>query len=390
MKRCNDFGAGGVSVAIGELAPGLQINLDLVPKKYDGLDGTELAISESQERMAVVVAAEDAAKAAALAAEENLETTAVATVTAEGRLEMSWRGKSIVSISREFLDTNGVTQHAKAVVGAPDASANPFTPQPIPHALLENWLDALSDLNVCSQQGLGERFDGTIGAATVLEPYGGKTRLTPIDAMCAKLPTMGKTDFCTLMSHGYDPYICSWSPYHGAIYSVVEALAKIAAAGGDSSQARLSFQEYFEHLEFVPERWGRPLAAVLGGLKAQLEFGTAAIGGKDSMSGTFEHLTVPPSLVCFAVVPADARQVVSPEFKGAGHVVSILPVTRLADGTPDFAKLRENYARLYAEIQAQGQWDHTSIRAAFFRPMPTAPSTVLVTIAYSKPTVVII
>ena len=352
VKRCNDFGAGGVSVAIGELAPGLQINLDLVPKKYDGLDGTELAISESQERMAVVVAAEDAAKAAALAAEENLETTAVATVTDAGRLEMSWRGKPIVSISREFLDTNGVTQHAKAVVSAPDAAANPFAPQPVRNAVIGDWLDMLGDLNVCSQKGLGERFDGTIGAATVLEPYGGKTRLTPNEAMCAKLPTMGKTDFCTLMSHGYDPYICSWSPYHGAIYSVVEALAKLAAAGGDSSQARLSFQEYFEHLEFVPERWGRPLAAVLGGLRAQLEFGTAAIGGKDSMSGTFEHLTVPPSLICFAVVPADARQVVSPEFKGAGHVVSLLPVKRLADATPDFEALKANFARLHAEIQA--------------------------------------
>ncbi|MBP5300210.1 MAG: phosphoribosylformylglycinamidine synthase [Victivallales bacterium] len=352
VKRCNDFGAGGVSVAIGELAPGLQINLDLVPKKYDGLDGTELAISESQERMAVVVAAQDAEKAAALAAEENLETTAVATVTAAGRLEMSWRGKPIVSISREFLDTNGVTQHARAVVTAPDETANPFTAKPLKDSLISEWLDMLADLNVCSQQGLGERFDGTIGAATVLEPYGGKTRLTPNEAMCAKLPTMGKTDFCTLMSHGYDPYICSWSPYHGAIYSVVEALAKLAAAGGDSAQARLSFQEYFVHLEFVPERWGKPLAAVLGGLRAQLEFGTAAIGGKDSMSGTFEHLTVPPSLICFAVVPADARQVVSPEFKAPGHVVSILPVIRLADGTPDFGRLRENFARLHAEIQA--------------------------------------
>ncbi len=349
VKRCNDFGAGGVSVAIGELAPGLDVNLDLVPKKYDGLDGTELAISESQERMAVVVAAADVPKALALAAEENLEATEVAHVTAEPRLVLQWRGKPIVSISRRFLDTNGATQHTSVRVPAPDEAANPFR-APEVGDLLCHWLDNLSDLNVCSQKGLVERFDGTIGAATVLEPFGGKMRLTPSEAMSAKLPVAGKTDFCTLMSHGYDPQICSWSPYHGAIYSVVEALAKIAAAGGDSSQARLSFQEYFEHLEFVPERWGRPLAALLGGLRAQMEFGTAAIGGKDSMSGTFEHLTVPPTLVAFAVVPADARNVVSPEFKGAGHVVSLLKAERLADGTPDFEALRRNFALLHSYI----------------------------------------
>ena len=350
IKRCNDFGAGGVSVAIGELAPGLKINLDTVPKKYDGLDGTELAISESQERMAVVIAAADVQKALALAAEENLEATQVAVVTAEPRLEMSWRGRSIVSLSREFLDTNGVTQHVEVKVQAPVAAENPFQPEAV-NDLLPKWMDTLQDLNVCSQKGLVERFDGTIGAATVLEPYGGKTRLTPNEAMAAKLPTMGKTECCTLMSHGYDPYLCTWSPYHGAIYSVVESLAKLAAAGGDSSQARLSFQEYFEHLEFVPERWGRPFAAVLGGLRAQLEFGTAAIGGKDSMSGTFEKLTVPPSLVSFAVVPGDARKVVSPEFKGAGHLVSLLPVKRNADGTPDFETLRKNFAALHQFIQ---------------------------------------
>ena len=350
VKRCNDFGAGGVSVAIGELAPGLEINLDLVPRKYDGLDGTELAISESQERMAVVVAAGDAPQALAMAAEENLEATKVAEVTANGRLEMTWRGRPVVSLSRAFLDTNGVTQHAKAVVAAPDEAASPFRPAAVADGLAA-WMDVLGDLNVCSQKGMVERFDGTIGAATVIEPYGGRTRLTPNEAMAAKIPTMGHTQTCTLMSHGYDPQLCSWSPYHGALYAVVESLAKIAAAGGDALRARLTFQEYFEHLEFVPERWGRPLAALLGGLRAQLEFGTAAIGGKDSMSGTFEKLTVPPSLISFAVVTADAREVVTPEFKGAGHVVSLFPVTHLADGTPDFEELRRNFALLRTYVR---------------------------------------
>ncbi len=352
VKRCNDFGAGGVSVAIGELAPGLKVNLDLVPKKYDGLDGTELAISESQERMAVVVSTADVAAAMALSAEENLEATLVAEVTAEPRLVLQWRGKDIVNLSREFLDTNGVTQHADAVVSEPDANANPFQPQAVTD-LLCHWLATLSDLNVCSQKGLVERFDGTIGGATVLEPYGGKTRLTPNEAMAAKLPVKGDTDFCTLMSHGYDPELCSWSPYHGALYAVVESLAKLTAAGGDSSQARLTFQEYFERLAFVPQRWGRPLAALLGGLRGQLEFGTAAIGGKDSMSGTFENMTVPPSLVSFAVVGADARQVVSPEFKGANHVVSLLEVNRGADGLPDFEALRRNFALLHSYIKEE-------------------------------------
>ncbi len=350
VKRCNDFGAGGVSVAIGELAPGLTIDLDAVPKKYAGLDGTELAISESQERMAVVVAPGDVEAALALSAQENLEATAVARVTGEGRLEMQWRGRPIVSISREFLDTNGVTQHTQVKVESPDAARNPFLPQPV-QDLLPRWMDTIQELNVCSQKGLVERFDGTIGAASVLEPYGGKTRLTPSEAMVAKLPAMGHTECCTIMSHGYDPDVCSWSPFHGAIYAVVEALAKLAAAGGDASQARLSFQEYFEHLGGDPAKWGLPLAAVLGGLRAQLEFGTAAIGGKDSMSGTFERLTVPPSLVCFAVVAGDARQVVSPEFKGAGHPVTLLPVCRLADGTPDFEGLRRNFAALHGFIQ---------------------------------------
>jgi phosphoribosylformylglycinamidine synthase len=250
-----------------------------------------------------------------------------------------------VDLSRAFLDTNGVTQHIEVKVQAPKAEENPFVTPKIDD-LLPRWMDAIQDLNVCSQKGLVERFDGTIGAATILEPYGGKTRLTPNEAMAAKLPTEGKTECCTLMSHGYDPYLCSWSPFHGAIYSVTESLAKLAAAGGDALKARLSFQEYFEHLGTAPEKWGQPLAAVLGGLRAQLEFGTAAIGGKDSMSGTFEHLTVPPSLVCFAVVAGDARNVVSPEFKGAGHLVSLLPVTRLADGTPDFAGLRKNFTAL--------------------------------------------
>ena len=351
VKRCNDFGAGGVSVAIGELAPGLRIDLDAVPRKYDGLDGTELAISESQERMAVVVDAADEAAALALAAEENLEATRVAVVTADERLRMTWRGKAVVSLSRAFLDTNGVTQHAEAVVTAPESDGNPFAAVPVTDPLAA-WMDVLGDLNVCSQKGLVERFDGTIGAATVIEPYGGRTRLTPNEAMAAKIPAAGHTQTCTLMSHGYDPALCSWSPYHGAVYAVVESLAKIAAAGGDTDRAYLTFQEYFEHLERVPQRWGRPLAALLGALRAQMEFGVAAIGGKDSMSGTFEQLTVPPSLISFAVTAADAREVVTPEFKGAGHVVSLFPVTHLADGTPDFAQLRSNFAQLHKLAKA--------------------------------------
>ena len=352
VKRCNDFGAGGVCVAIGELADGLSVNLDLVPKKYDGLDGTELAISESQERMACVFSPENAARAIELANAENLEATHVATVTADARLTMTWRGKTIIDIRREFLDTNGVTQHANAYVEAPDEERNFFR---APEAtsdepLRETWLKTLRDLNVCSQKGLVERFDASIGAATVIAPYGGRYRLTPNEAMAAKIPLDGLTETCTLMSHGYNPYLSEWSPFHGALYAVVEANAKIAAAGGDVSTVRMSFQEYFERLNDVPERWGKPLAALLGGLTAQLEFGTAAIGGKDSMSGTFEDIHVPPTLVAFAVTTARADAVISPELKAAGNRLLLLPVTRNGEAMPDFEQLRRTYAALHQWI----------------------------------------
>ena len=350
IKRCNDFGAGGVCVAIGELASGLNVDLDSVPRKYEGLDGTELAISESQERMAVVIAPADLSRALQMAHAENLEATQVARVTSEARLRMSWRGNTIVNLTRSFLDTNGVTQHALARVNCPDAGKNPFQDREIAD-LKTAWLETLNDLNVCSQKGLGERFDGSIGAATVISPYGGKTRLTPNEAMAAKLPIAGQTNTCTLMSHGYDPGLCSWSPYHGALYAVVEANARIAAAGGDVEQVRMSFQEYFERLNKMPERWGKPLAALLGGLRGQLEFGTAAIGGKDSMSGTFNDLSVPPTLVAFAVTAAQADRVISPEFKGSGHAVGILPVKRDAFFLPDFAQLRNQYRQLHEWIQ---------------------------------------
>ena len=346
VKRCNDFGAGGVCVAIGELAPGLRINLDTVPKKYDGLNGTELAISESQERMAVVVRKEDAETAIALAGQENLEATLVAEVTTDRQMLMTWRGKTIVNIGRDFLDTNGVTQHATAVIGAPDAEKNFFHRRQPGKNLKEEWLNTLKDLNVCSQKGLVERFDGSIGASTVISPYGGKTRLCPNEAMAAKLPVDGRTSTCTVMAHGFNPYLCEWSPFHGALYAIIESLAKVAAAGGNAARARLSLQEFFEHLNFVPERWGRPLAALLGALQGQLEFGVGAIGGKDSMSGTFENITVPPTLVSFAIVPAEEKEIVSPEWKKAGSSLYVLPSPRNEAEMPDFARLRENFASL--------------------------------------------
>ena len=354
VKRCNDFGAGGVCVAIGELAPGLSVDLDKVPKKYEGLDGTELAISESQERMACVFTKEDAPKAIALAADENLEATPVAVVTESPRLVMTWRGKTIIDIARSFLDTNGVTQHATVFVEAPDADANPFYAKPSfmkdAQTVKDAWMGCLQDLNICSQKGLVERFDATVGASTVISPYGGKTRLTPNEAMAAKLPVAGHTDTCTLMSHGYDPYLCEWSPFHGALYSVVEAIAKIAAAGGDASQVRMSFQEYFERLNDVPESWGKPFAALLGGLRGQLEFNAAAIGGKDSMSGTFENIHVPPTLVAFGVAVQNAADIRTPEFKGAGHRVVLLPAVRDEQMLPHFDHLRDNFAALHKWI----------------------------------------
>ena len=335
IKRCNDFGAGGVCVAVGELAPGLDIDLDQVPRKYEGLDGTELAISESQERMAVVLAAGDVAAFRALAAQENLETSQVAVVTDAGRMRMQWRGREIVNIERAFLDTNGVTQHAKAAIAAPKAEDNYFR-APKPAHPAQHLLDILSSLNGCSQRGLAERFDASIGANTVLMPFAGKYQHTPAQAMAAKLPVLsGECATGTLMTFGFDPNLSSWSPFHGAAYAVVESLARLACAGGDMTRARLTFQEYFERLREEPTRWGKPLAALLGALYAQDKLGVAAIGGKDSMSGSFEDMDVPPTLVSFALAPADMRQVISAELKQEGDILALLRLPRETDEMPD-------------------------------------------------------
>ena len=351
IKRCNDFGAGGVSVAIGELSDGLDINLDAVPRKYEGLDGTELAISESQERMACVIAASDVERFIEMARAENLEATLVATVTDKGRLHMTWRGQTVVDLSREFLNTNGVTQHVRAHITAPDESRVFFerAPRAVRHCrtLPEAWIHNLQDLNVCSQKGLVERFDSTIGAETLLAPYGGKYRLTPNEAMAAKLPVMGHTNTATLMSHGYNPYLSSWSPFHGAMYAVVESVAKIAAAGGDVRTVRLTFQEFFERLNKDPEKWGRSLASLLGALTAQLKLGIPSIGGKDSMSGTFEDISVPPTLISIAVNVLDARTVISDEFKSAGHKLYVLLAPRDKYMVPRWNKLLEMYDGLH-------------------------------------------
>ena len=355
VKRCNDFGAGGVCVAVGELAPGLEIDLDAVPKKYEGLDGTELAISESQERMACVIAPQDVPRFMELAAGENLEATQVAVVTEPARLRMSWRGKTIVDLSRAFLDTNGVTQHARAQVLAPDEDTPYLTTLPDfaqGGDLRAAWLGALSDLNVCSQKGLVECFDGTIGAGTVLAPYGGLYRDTPVEAMAALLPVDGETTTATLMAHGYDPYLSSWSPFHGAALAVTESLAKIAAAGGDARTCRLTFQEYFERLNKDSEKWGAPVAAMLGGLWAQLAYGTASIGGKDSMSGTFEDIHVPPTLVSFAVNVLNAGDVISGELKSAGHKLALLRCPMTDALLPDAQALLSLYDELHALVQA--------------------------------------
>ena len=320
IKRCNDFGAGGVSVAIGELTDGLLINLDAVTKKYDGLDGTELAISESQERMAVVIAKEDAEKFMAEAAKENLEATLVAVVKEEPRLRMNWCGNIIVDLSREFLNSNGAEKHTTVEVGAPligNEDAGEDT--------ADRWDAMISNLNVCSQKGLVERFDATIGAGTVLMPYGGKYQNTPNQAMAAKIPVLkGETTTASVMGWGYNPYLSSQSPYHGAMSAVVESVAKVVAAGGTYEKCWLTFQEYFERTQNDPERWGKPFAALLGAYKAQCELGCAAIGGKDSMSGTFEEIDVPPTLVSFAVSVANANNIISDEFKKAGSKVALI------------------------------------------------------------------
>ena len=320
IRRCNDFGAGGVSVAIGELADGLLINLDKVPKKYDGLDGTELAISESQERMAVVVEAKDVDKFLELAEKENLEATVVAEVTAEPRLRMTWNGKTIVDLSREFLNSNGAEKH----IDIAPAAAKDYKKE-IPADFAEGMKALAGDLNVCSKRGLSERFDSTIGAGTVLMPFGGKNQLTPIQAMAHKVSLeKGETNTCSLMSYGYNPFISSTSPYHGAYLAVVESAAKLVASGAKFEDVYLTFQEYFEKPLKDAKRWGKPLAALLGAFKAQKELGIAAIGGKDSMSGSFEDLDVPPTLVSFAVTTEKCTDIVSPEFKAAGHKVVVI------------------------------------------------------------------
>lgn len=332
IKRCNDFGAGGVSVAVGELSDGLLINLDLVPKKYDGLDGTELAISESQERMAVVVSEKDAGIFTALAHEENLECTQIAVITDDARMRMTWRGKTIVDIERAFLDTNGVIAHMNAVSGAKKITYKTDKVDDVK----ARWLESLSSLNGCSQRGLAERFDSTVGANTVLMPFGGKYQATPAQAMAAKIPTDGKTNTGTVMAYGFDPYLSEKSPYHGAMYAVMESLGRIAAAGADAKKAKLTFQEYFEKLGKDETRWGKPLSALLGAFRAQCAMQVAAIGGKDSMSGTFMDISVPPTLVSFAVAPADMRHIISPELKKSGHMLCMLRTSYDVNGIPDF------------------------------------------------------
>ena len=348
IKKCNDFGAGGVSVAIGELADGLQIDLDKVPKKYAGLDGTELAISESQERMAVVLDPKDVDQFLAYSAEENLEAVPVAVVTEEKRLVMHWRGKEIVNLSRAFLDTNGAHQETSVEVEMPDEKKPYYKEAEGVSDIREAWIKGLSDLNVCSKKGLVEMFDSSIGAATVTMPFGGKTQLTPIQTMTAKIPTLEKeSDLCTMMSYGFDPYLSSWSPFHGAIYAVLQSVAKIVAAGGDFHKIRLTFQEYFERLGEDPRRWGKPFAALLGSYNAQKGLGIPSIGGKDSMSGSFENIDVPPTLVSFAVDYMNAADVVTPEAKKAGNYLMRVDVPFDEYGIPDYKEVSRIYDKVH-------------------------------------------
>ncbi len=350
IKRCNDFGAGGVSVAIGELADGLVIDLDKVPKKYEGLDGTELAISESQERMAVVVRAEDADKFIEYSNAENLEATKVAVVTDENRLVMNWRGKTICDISRDFLNTNGATKNTDIEVVLPD-SENTFFKREEVTDVKAKWLETLSDLNVCSQKGLCEKFDSTIGANSVLMPFGGKYQLTPSDGMAAKVPVLGgETNTATVMTFGYNPNLSSWSPYHGAVYAIVESVSKAVALGADYKKIYLTFQEYFERLGTDPKRWGKPFSALLGAYRTQLELGIAAIGGKDSMSGSFNELDVPPTLTSFAVAPVKADKVVSQEIKKSGSRLVMFTVKRDENDLPDFDALKQMYDKVHTLI----------------------------------------
>ncbi|MDD6000536.1 MAG: phosphoribosylformylglycinamidine synthase [Lachnospiraceae bacterium] len=353
IRKCNDFGAGGVSVAIGELADGLMIDLDKVPKKYAGLNGTEIAISESQERMAVVVDKKDVDQMLGYCEQENLEAVVVAEVTEDPRLVMTWRGKEIVNLSRKFIDTNGAHQESDVTVAMPDEKKNYFDQKADFTDVKKTWLDTLRDLNVCSQKGLVEMFDSSIGAGTVVMPYGGKYQLTPTQTMIAKLPLdHGKCDTVTMMSYGLDPYMLSWSPYHGAIYAVVHSVAKIAAAGGDWKKIYFTFQEYFKRLGTDSKRWGEPMAALLGAYSAQMGFGLASIGGKDSMSGSFNDIDVPPTLCSFAIDVAKTEDVVTPEFKEAGSAIIKLNIKRDEYGLPDYEDMKKTYSALYNDIQA--------------------------------------
>ena len=351
IKKCNDFGAGGVSVAIGELADGLVVDLDKVPKKYAGLDGTELAISESQERMAIVVDPKDVDTMLGYAEEENLEAVVVAKVTEEPRLILKWRGKDIVNISRAFLNTNGAHQETKVVVDIPSQEDDYLKPVKVTD-VRGKWLKTLADLNECSQKGLVERFDGSIGAGSVYMPYGGKYQLTETQSMVAKLPVLkGSCDTVTMMSYGFDPYLSSWSPYHGAIYAVTDSVAKIVAAGGDFSKIRFTYQEYFRRMTEDPERWSQPFAALLGAYEAQMGFGLPSIGGKDSMSGTFEHIDVPPTLCSFAIDVAKEGDIITPELKNDGDVLVRFDIKKNQYDLPDFEQVKALYSAIHELIQ---------------------------------------
>lgn len=352
IKKCNDFGAGGVSVAIGELADGLLIDLDRVPKKYAGLDGTEIGISESQERMAVVVDPKDVDRFLAYANEENLEAVTVATVTEEKRLVMNWRGKTIVDLSRAFLDTNGAHQETDVTVVVPNRAGTPFEDEAVTDVKAK-WMDTVKDLNVCSQKGLVEMFDASIGAGSVYMPYGGKYQLTETQSMVAKLPVLkGRTDTVTMMSYGFDPHLSSWSPYHGAQYAVVSSVAKIVAAGGDYSKIRFTFQEYFQRMTEDSTRWGAPFQALLGAYEAQMGFGLPSIGGKDSMSGTFNDMDVPPTLVSFAVDVASDKTIITPELKSAGSRLVLFEIEKDEYDLPVYSQIMEQYAAIHENIKA--------------------------------------
>ncbi len=352
IKKCNDFGAGGVSVAIGELADGLRVDLDKVPKKYAGLDGTEIAISESQERMAVVVDPKDVAQFLEYAKEENLEAVEVAVVTEEPRLVLSWRGKEIVNISRAFLDTNGAHQETEVFVEIPSKDGNMLEERKDVPDVKEAWLDTLKDLNVCSQKGLVEMFDGSIGAGSVFMPHGGKYQMTETQTMVAKLPVLkGACDTVSMMSFGFDPYLSSWSPYHGAVYAVTESIAKIVASGGDYRKIRFTFQEYFRRMTEDPKRWSQPFAALLGAYSAQIGYGLPSIGGKDSMSGTFQDIDVPPTLVSFAVDIAKVGDIITPELKAAGNKLVWLRIEKDQYSLPVYSQTMDQYGKFREDIQ---------------------------------------